>query len=127
MCLEIPVYLDEQNETAITGTPTSSELAIESSTVPVAASASTGCISHPVSTAADLVASSGCSVPAISLVTVDDASCQVASSTNSMDDDDNEELLAVAKHGVKRRWSFEENTVFKRSFKDALLQKKMPS
>ena len=68
-------------------------------------------------------------VPAAHLVTASNASCQVVSATNSMDDDD----LAscgdglAAKQGLKRRWSFEGNTVCKRAFQGALLEKQMPS
>lgn len=35
--------------------------------------------------------------------------------------------LPAAKQGLKRRWSFEENSIFKRAFEDAVLHKEMPS
>jgi len=35
--------------------------------------------------------------------------------------------LLAAKHDVKRRWSFEENSIFKRAFEDAVSHKEMPS
>jgi hypothetical protein len=88
----------------------------------------------PVSADANLVTSNGCIVSAINLVTADGASCQIISSSNSADrdnlstnDGDGIEVLDAAKHGVKRRWTFEENTVFKRSFREALSMKRTPS
>lgn len=112
---EIPVYLDEPIETpAVTGA------AIYSSEPAAINSVEVDGSNLPVAAATHLVAADG-------------ASCPVASTTNSVDDDDlatggdDVEMLSAAMHGIKRRWSFEENTVFKRAFLDALSKKQMPS
>jgi hypothetical protein len=93
--------------------------------------ASTTASAAPATTS---VASNDSTVPAVNLVAADDVSCAVQSTTNSLGDadlattrdEDDVEMLEAANRGVKRRWSFEENTVFKRAFQDALLSKKMP-
>lgn len=108
--IDIPVYLDERHEpierTGAAVDASATNLVTASCTVPVVSA---------TSSAVNLVAAADCQVAA--------DECPVQSTTNS--DGDDTEMLP--KHGVKRRWSFEENNSFKRAFQELLFEKKMPS
>ena len=121
---DIPVYLDEQVETP----PVPVAAAIDSSGSAAKNSVAFDCRAPLIASATNAVAPDDSTVPALNAVVADGAYCPVASTTNSLHGDHPEEddvdMSVVAKHGVKRRWSFEENTVFKRAFQDALLYKK---
>ena len=143
---EIPVYLDEPIIPAVTDAVVNSSvstakksIAVDSCTLPVASATklfTANDASRPVASVTNSVTSNDSSVPAINVIAANCAdSCPFESTTNSLGDDDlatipdgdDVEMLASAKRGVKRRWSFEENTIFKRAFQETLLNKKMPT
>ena len=140
MLIEIPVYLDEPvNTPAVIDssvlapeTSSSNEVVVEATGQQASSAASkltAGTVQslHAAEFVSDATAGES-SLTANQLVADPAGSIENSNATDDeFADGDDIEMLAAARQGIKRRWSFEENTVFKRAFQDALLNKKMPS